>query len=124
MEKKNFQQQDYTLNLKIELNNSKLNYIFFCQSKFNNKDCKEILTWNLFDSFNQKHLYNFNFKEMKQVNIIDPFEILSIKVENFQKNSDNKFQNTEEDFLFFWKANKDPWNQIEGPLWAPYEEEN
>jgi len=62
---------------------------------------------------------------MKQVHKTDTYKIRPIKVKNlFQEISKKDENNKEEDFLFFWKANLDPFNQKEEPLWAPYDEED
>jgi len=140
--------QESNMSLKEASKIQKMNYIFYWQSNKNPMNTLESPTWDSYDRRNQNHLnikfeeylkdtnifsfpllqplnnYKVDFKEMKQFHKIDTFKIRSIKVENVIQNSHINIQNKEEEFLFFWKANKDPWNQKEEPLWAPYDEED
>jgi len=133
-----FQKNDTSLPIQKELKTFEFNYIFYFQSNSNPFDENQIKKWERYDTINQNNLnlkyefylknkkifcfpllhpydkYNVDFKEMKQIHQIDTLKKLNIKVEKLQK----------EDFQFFWKANKDPWNEKEEPIWVPYDEED
>jgi len=122
-------------------------YTFFWQSNSDPYNENQIKTWNLFDQNNQINLnsnyekfckdstnycypllyplsnYKINFKKMHQIHQIDTFRIRPIKIENFNKNSSSE-PDYEDEFLFFWKTNDDPFNFNEKPKWAPYDEED
>jgi len=137
--------KESNLELKKKLQSLNLNYIFYWQSNLNPFSKNESQTWNAYDDNIQFHLnlkykqyledknnfyfpllhpsnnYNVDFKDMRQVHQNDTYRIRPIKVEKLKPTLINK---TDQDFVFFWKANKDPWNQNEETLWSPYDEED
>jgi len=149
MENTQIYKQSTTLSIKEESKSPKLKYTFYWQSNPNPFNPQEIQTWDEYDTKNQIQLninyelflkdsknfcfqllhpsnnYNVDFQKMKQVHKTDTYKIRPIKVNNlFQEISKSDKNKKEEDFLFFWKANLDPWNQKEEPLWSPYDEED
>jgi len=131
-----------------EIDYTKHTYIFYQQSNFNHHNKDQIQIWDEFDLANQSYLnlkyeiykkdsndycftllypfnnYDIDFKKMHQIHRIDTCKIIPIKLELIEKNILIDNQYSEEDFLFFWKANNDPWDQKEKTVWAPYDEED
>jgi len=62
---------------------------------------------------------------MCQIHQIDNFKIRPIKVEIIEESIPIiSYEKDQEEFLFFWKANDDPWDLKEKSTWAPYDYED
>jgi len=128
--------------------NTNKKYIFYWQSNFDPYDHNHILIWEEYDQTNQDHLnlkyeqfcnnsnnfcfsllhplnnYDIDFGKMQQIHRIETYKIRPIKKEDYNKQSSVSQMKSEEDFLFFWKENENPWDIKDKPKGAPYDLED
>jgi len=126
--------------------NENLQYKFFWKSNNDPYNKQEAEKWEPYDQNNQIQLnqdyfifkknenqanfnlkspannYGINFKTMFQYSLTDQNKQRKIKIENQinKKYSEDK----EEEILFFWKSNSDPWNKNIEDIWTPYDMED